>query len=121
MTALIAPIEDDRRSAGGSSDPSGANKMTKQGLSESAVRRRAAREGYGLRKSRSRSEWPMLEDHGEYMLVDVSTNISVIGHKFDAWLSDIAKFLRDGHELLQHGYAAALQMRAIMPDKRRSA
>lgn len=64
----------------------------KTGMSESALRRRANREGYGLRKSRSRSEYPTLDNYGEYMLVDVSNNISVIGHKFDASLSDIAEF-----------------------------
>lgn len=63
------------------------------GMSESALRRRANREGYSLRKSRSRSEYPTLDNYGEYMLVEVSSNVSVIGHKFDASLSDIAEFL----------------------------
>jgi hypothetical protein len=67
--------------------------LAKIGTSESALRRRAVREGYSVRKSRSRSEYPTLDDHGEYMLVDVSNNISAIGHKFDASLSDIAEFL----------------------------
>jgi hypothetical protein len=65
----------------------------KIGMSESALRRRADRAGYGVRKSRSRSEYPTLDDYGEYMLVDVSSNVSVIGHKFDASLSDVAEFL----------------------------
>jgi hypothetical protein len=65
----------------------------KTGMSESALRRRADRAGYGLRKSRSRVDYPTLDNYGEYMLVDASSNISVIGHRFDASLSDIAEFL----------------------------
>jgi hypothetical protein len=44
----------------------------KIGMSESALRRRVIREGYLLLKSRSRSEWPTLDNHGEFMLVDLS-------------------------------------------------
>ena len=42
----------------------------KTGMSESALRRRADRAGYGVRKSRSRSGYPTLDNYGEYMLVD---------------------------------------------------
>ena len=38
-------------------------------------------------------QYPTLDNYGEYMLVEVSSNISVIGHKFDALLSDVVEFL----------------------------
>jgi hypothetical protein len=60
--------------------------------SESALRRRASREGYVLRKSRARNWRP--DDQGGYMLVDASHNAVVLGSHFDADLEDVAKFLR---------------------------
>ncbi len=67
--------------------------MTKtQSLSESGVRRLAHREGYMVRKSRSRTIHA--DNHGEYMLVDVGLNIPALGARYDASLQEIADWLQ---------------------------
>ena len=98
MMALIAPVATLTQCGQSTARLNGTGGVKSQyqrrpDMSESALRRRADRTGYGLRKSRSRAEYPTLDNYGEYMLVDVSNNISVIGHKFDASLSDVAEFL----------------------------
>jgi hypothetical protein len=59
-------------------------------LSESAIRARAQRAGYAVRKSRSMLS---LDNHGCYMLVDARRNWIVRGQRFDFTLEDIADFL----------------------------
>jgi hypothetical protein len=61
--------------------------------SESALRTRAEREGYSVRKSRRAVDG--LENRGEYMLVDSRTGFPVLGFKFDAELEDISQFLSE--------------------------
>jgi hypothetical protein len=56
------------------------------------VRQWAARRGFQVRKSRSRSL--KMNDHGEYRLVDVFTNTIVLGERFDASLDDIVEYLK---------------------------
>jgi len=58
---------------------------------ESAIRRRANRAGYILKKDRAR-EW-RLDHQGEYMLIDAAMNIVAIGQHFDGTLEEIADFL----------------------------
>ena len=60
---------------------------------ESAVRSRARRMGYLLRKSRQRTNVPNADNHGEYMLVEANRNFVVLGGRFDATLQDISTFL----------------------------
>ena len=60
---------------------------------ESAVRSRARRMGYLVRKSRQRINMPNVDNHGEYMLVETNRNVVVLGDRFDATLQDIAAFL----------------------------
>jgi len=57
---------------------------------ESRLRRRAAREGYRIRKSR---RFDSIDNFGGYMLVDASLNCPVLGYRYDATLLDIAEFL----------------------------
>ncbi|SHN68749.1 hypothetical protein SAMN05444170_1419 [Bradyrhizobium erythrophlei] len=58
---------------------------------ESALRARARKLGYAIRKSRSRS---IHEDNlGQYALVKESNNEVVLGERFDASLEDIAEYL----------------------------
>lgn len=59
---------------------------------ESRVRRLARREGYVVLKSRR--QWS-LENRGEYMLLDASTNFPVCGWHYDASLDEIEEYLRD--------------------------
>lgn len=66
--------------------------MPKISQTESALRKRADREGYVLRKSRAR-EW-RLDDRQGYMLLNASTNLPALGSYFDADLEDVAKFLQ---------------------------
>lgn len=67
--------------------------LTNPTTQESRVRRRARREGFMVRKSRA---WPnYLDNHGEFMLVDPSYNIPVLGYRYDASLDDIEAFLRE--------------------------
>ena len=64
-----------------------------QSPSESGLRRLARREGYMVRKSRSRTIHA--DNHGEYMLVDVGQNIPALGFRFDASLEEIADWLQN--------------------------
>jgi hypothetical protein len=59
-------------------------------ISESAIRARAQRAGYAVRKSRRMLS---LDNHGQYMLVDADHNWVVRGKRFDFTLEDIADFL----------------------------
>ena len=61
---------------------------------ENRVRRRAARLGYQVMKSRLRG-WPTLDNHGDYMLRDPRTGIPVMGSYYDASLDDIEAWLTD--------------------------
>jgi hypothetical protein len=61
-------------------------------LSEPRLRSLAKRQGYSLRKSRKRKLY--LNNLGEYMLVDATTNVAACGSKFDADLQEITEFLR---------------------------
>lgn len=67
--------------------------MTTTTPSESAVRRKAKRYGYFVRKSRERTFHS--NNLGEYMLLDVEHNVPILGWDYDASLEDIADFLRD--------------------------
>jgi hypothetical protein len=69
------------------------NRQTKLAIhrKESRIRRLAARQGFHVRKSRSRDI--KLNDYGEYMLIDNSTNVPVLGWSYDASLDDIAEHL----------------------------
>ena len=55
-----------------------------------ALKKRAARLGYRVEKSRGE---PAPNDRGEYKRVDVSGDFVVLGPAFDASLSDIADYL----------------------------
>lgn len=56
-------------------------------LSESQLRRRAARSGAVIRKDRARS-WG-LDHQGGYMVVDAETNCILSGARFDLDLDDL--------------------------------
>jgi hypothetical protein len=56
------------------------------------VRQRAARRGYIVRKSRR--GWP-LDNEGEFMLVEASSNIPALGFRYDASLDEITEYLKD--------------------------
>ena len=65
-------------------------------MNEQAIRGRAARNGYIVRKSRSRN--PSAPGFGGFMLVDSATNVAVCGttpFSFSADLEDIAGYLDD--------------------------
>lgn len=62
------------------------------GTAEARIRRMARRQGYALRKSRSRSIHA--DDLGDYVLIDVAGNYCVLGGKFDATLEHVEEFLR---------------------------
>jgi hypothetical protein len=63
-------------------------------LSESAVRSRARRHCYVLRKSRQRRHVPSLNNRGDYMVLDFNNRI-VLGERFNATLEDIHEYLSD--------------------------
>jgi hypothetical protein len=60
--------------------------------SMSALRRLADREGYIIRKSRRAIG---LDNAGDYMMLDGSSNIPVLGFRYDATPEDIQHFLTD--------------------------
>jgi hypothetical protein len=64
--------------------------MTTLSTNESAVRSRAQRAGYIVRKSRRIQS---LDNYGEYMLVEARSNFAVLGSRFDATLEDIADYI----------------------------
>ena len=58
---------------------------------EARVRRKAARDGYGVRKSRRYVDgW---DNQGEYMLINASQNYCVLGPRYDATLGEIEEWL----------------------------
>ena len=59
-------------------------------MNESAVRGRARRLGYLVRRSRRQ---PSCDNYGDYMLVEAGRNLCVLGGRFDATLEEIADFL----------------------------
>ena len=69
-----------------------------QTLNESAVRRRALRRDYIVRKSRQRIHVPNVDNHGDYMLIDIYKNWVVLGERFNATLENIDAFLRECDE-----------------------
>jgi hypothetical protein len=60
---------------------------------ESAIRRKAKRYGYFVRKSRERTFHS--NNLGEFMLLDVQHNMPILGWDYGASLEDIADFLSD--------------------------
>jgi len=62
-------------------------------LTESAVRGRAKKRGFLLKKSRQRNHVPNFDNHGEYMLVNFN-NWVIFGQRFDATLEEIDDYLR---------------------------
>ena len=58
---------------------------------ESRARRRLARDGEVLRKSRVRN--PHLHDQGGYMIVDANANYVVAGADFDLSLEDVESYV----------------------------
>ena len=59
-------------------------------ISESAVRSRAKRLGYAVRKSRRGLS---LDNHGGYQIVDVNLNGVAAGSRFELTLEDCAEWL----------------------------
>ena len=61
---------------------------------ENALRRKAKRLHFVIKKSRKRVTFPHdLDDYGEYMLIDLYQNIPVCGFKFSASLDEIDEYL----------------------------
>lgn len=63
---------------------------------ESSIRRKAARRGYVVRKSRAWKCAPRSDNHGDYMLIEASRNRIVLGKRFDATLDDNLHDWTDG-------------------------
>ena len=59
---------------------------------ESALRKRAIRRGYAIRKGRGQET---TDNYGGYMLVDGYTNFALFGDYFNASLEMIAEFLEE--------------------------
>lgn len=60
---------------------------------EQRLRRALNREGYGLRKSRTKNIHA--DDLGGYMIYDLATNAVVAGARFDLDLDDVAGFVEE--------------------------
>jgi hypothetical protein len=58
---------------------------------ENRLRRQAKRLGLWLKKSRARQIH--LDNHGEYMLLDLESNFIVAGSRFDLELDDVQAWL----------------------------
>ena len=67
-----------------------------KGTVENRVRRKAARNGYGIQKSRRYVDgW---DNQGEYMLIDASQNFCILGPRYDATLDEIETWLDQPEE-----------------------
>ena len=66
---------------------------------ENLCRRRAVRVGLYLRKSRAK-RWSV-DDHGEYMLIELDHNAIVAGQRFDLNLSDVVEWLDEYEQSLR--------------------
>lgn len=64
-----------------------------QKVRENRLRRTARRLGLALRKSRVRSIH--LDDFGEYMILDATSNAVVAGARSDYTIDDVEEFLTD--------------------------
>jgi hypothetical protein len=64
---------------------------TEDKVPENRIRRWASRLGLQLMRSRAK-RWSV-DDHGQYRLVDVSTNAIVMGERFDCELGEIEGYL----------------------------
>jgi len=62
-------------------------------VSDSAARRAARRAGYAAHKSRWRKY--SLDNAGDFMLVDPSTNFPVAGSRYELTAEDVVEFCRD--------------------------
>ncbi len=58
---------------------------------EQRVRRLLDNEGYVLRKSRRRG-WPTLDDQGEYMVIEATSNICAAGCRYDLSLDEVERW-----------------------------
>lgn len=67
----------------------------KQKSQDCRVRSLAQRRGYKVRKSRKWKYVPNLDNHGEYMLIDLDNGFPILGFHYDASLDDIEAFLKD--------------------------
>jgi hypothetical protein len=61
---------------------------------EARVRRRLAKSGYALRKSRLRRA-PHIDDWGQYRIVDQFLNCIVVGEKFDWSHNDVEAWAQE--------------------------
>jgi hypothetical protein len=71
---------------------------TTNSINESAIRGRAKRAGYVIRKSREWKHVPNIDNYGQYSLIDAYTNCVVLGARFDASLEQIDDFLSGGDD-----------------------
>ncbi len=67
------------------------NKQTS--VSDSAARRAARRVGYVARKSRWRKY--SIDNYGDFMIVDPSTNVPVAGSRYDYTAEDVVEYCRE--------------------------
>jgi hypothetical protein len=58
---------------------------------ENRLRKLAHRRGYRIQKSRRQID---MDNFGEYMLVDIRFNATILGSRYDATLDDIEGFLK---------------------------
>jgi hypothetical protein len=65
--------------------------MTEHAI-DSRARRAAARVGLRALKSRQRLHVPNIDNHGDFMLVDVQTSFCVAGERFQLTAEDVVQF-----------------------------
>jgi len=68
--------------------------MTADKSHENRLRRLADRNGFRLRKGRI-GKYFNVNNYGEYLLVDLETNVVAIGSDYDASLDEIEEFLSE--------------------------
>lgn len=68
------------------------NVDTAEKARENRLRKQAARQGYGIKKSRAKES---LDNRGGYMVFNLAFNSIEFGARFDATLDDIEAFLKE--------------------------
>jgi hypothetical protein len=70
-----------------------SNIIEASGVSDSAARRAARRVGLVARKSRWRKY--SIDNHGDFIIIDPSTNGVVAGSRFDLTAEEVVEWCRD--------------------------
>lgn len=59
---------------------------------ENRARRKLRKMGYALQKCRNRAD---IYQYGQYRIIDIDSNVTITGERFDMSLDEIERFIND--------------------------